>query len=171
MISNQTGQAIVTFLVDAGALNQGSPAQGVAWADIINDPMFGVPELRNFEAKDAARLALKIWADEGRSWKVDAPHYVQAVRALWRERRKAYKALAAGLPGHSEAGDPVPEIALSGDEYAAWLTAANTAIRDRAKPGEVLSRAYTAIGRDVPAIEESAEKRDVVSLIVGGVSK
>jgi hypothetical protein len=168
MISNQTGQAIVTFLVDAGALNQGSPAQGVAWADIINDPMFGVPELRNFEAKDAARLALKIWADEGRSWKVDAPHYVQAVRALWRERRKAYKALAAGLPGHDLAGDPVPEIALSGDEWATWLTAANTAIRDGAKPEEVRARAYMAVGRDVPVIE-ATEKREVPALTLKGI--
>ncbi|WRS29639.1 hypothetical protein U6G28_08935 [Actinomycetaceae bacterium MB13-C1-2] len=142
MITVTKATEIVQHFIDAGALGAGSLAQGVTWAQIINDPVHGVPDLADHDAMSAALEAGHKWAAEGRSWKIDAYRYVQAVKNIRRDRIEVYKRLN---------GTPAPEGDLSGIEYAAWLTAANRAIASGETSRETVEGiAYAAINREPP---------------------
>ena len=170
MITPAQGADIITYLSDAGALSIGSDAQGAVWADILNDPRHGVPGLTAMDLRPACREALHRWASDGRSWKVDAPRFAKAVKAVWGRRRSAYRQLHAGTPGHALDGSPMPEGDMTGAEYATWLQAANAAVREGVEDAEeVQARAYYAIGREIPALQAPTERREPPALTLKGI--
>lgn len=156
MITTAKAAWVVNYLIDAGALTAGSDGQGIVWADIINDPKHGVPDLIDAEAVEVTREALHKWAAEGRSWRLDAPRFVQAAKKVRRDRIEVYKRLN---------GQPAPEGDLSGIEYAAWLTAANRAIASGETSRETVEGiAYAAINREPPKESPAIEGGTIPTL-------
>lgn len=153
MITETDAEGLLRYLIGLRAVTavQDQPA---SWRAYLNH---AVPHLAAMDLLPAANLAVDAWAGASRSWQIDAARYVAAVKALWGQRRRDYRALHAGAPGHSETGEPLPEVAMTGDEYVAWLQTAAAAIREGVDDAEeVLARAYFAVGRDVPRAEIAA---------------
>ena len=155
MITETDAEGLLRYLIGLRAVTA-TQDQPAAWMDYIN---YALPDLKPMDMLPAARLAVDQWAGEGRKWQIDAARYVRAVRHLWGLRRQTYRALHAGRPGHGINGAPQPEGDLTGDQYAAWVQAASRAIREGVTSShEVLSRAYLAIGRDIPLELEGVDQ-------------
>lgn len=131
---------VTNYLYAAQAL---TPVDGMSavWADYVNAE---IPDLAASDLLPAARLCLKKWAHEGRSWKVDLPRFVEACRYLRRERWQAFK---------SEHGDLYPEGDLTSAEFTKWRAGLISSVQQGASCEAAEAFAWQQIGRTPPALE------------------
>lgn len=145
MITPAQAADVTNYLYAAQAL---TPVDGMSavWADYVNDE---IPQLDAKDLLPAARLCLKKWANENRSWKVDLPRFVEACRFIRRGRLDEYK---------SKHGDPAPEGDLTVEEYNQWRQSAIDAIcAGETKPEVVATTAWSAINRQPPQLEPTEQ--------------
>lgn len=164
MITPKQAADIVNYLSDAGAMTIGSDGQGLVWADYLNDPDVGVPDAPPTDLLPAARQCLKVWASEGRSWRVDLPRYAQALKRVRADRLRNYKQQHGAL-------DPTdPRVTEDGSRYVAWKKAVSAAIGSGlTDPHEIQAHAYKAVGLEPPH-PEITETFDVRRLVEEGAS-
>lgn len=142
MITPKQAADAINYLFAAQAI-QPVDAMDAVWSDYANAE---IPDLSPADLLPAARLCLKRWASEGRSWKVDLPRFVEACRAIRRVRWEAWK------QQHGEIYPDHPE--LSPEQVNSWVRAARAAIlAGKTSRPEIEACAWQTIGQTPPAIK------------------
>ena len=151
----------IKYLHAAGAMTVVDDMEAV-WADYINDPTVGVPDVAASDLLPAARDCLKTWAAQNRAWRVDLPRYMEAIKRVRHQRWTAYK--------HAH-GEPYPtDHAVTNDPrlFLTWQHAAKTAVLAGATDSADVERAaYAAINRPVPVIEPTNNHEIKIRDLVG----
>lgn len=143
---------VTNYLFAAQAL---TPVEGMSavWADYVNAE---VPDMSETDLLPAARQCLKTWAAEGRSWKVDLPRFVQAVRKVRRDRLSIAVDAHGDFTVHSAVTDP--------GEFLRFKQVTQTAFLDGATVEQAQAAGFAALGRPVPTPELPAAGMPAVTV-------
>lgn len=154
MITPKQAADAINYLFAAQAI-QPVDAMDAVWSDYANAE---IPDLSPADLLPAARLCLKRWVSEGRSWKVDLPRFVEACRAVRRVRWEAWK------QQHGEIYPDRPD--LTPDQVNDWRRAVQAAIyAGRTDRPEIEAHAWQQIGQSPPAIEPTTSHHINISQI------
>ena len=146
MITPADAANAVSYLAVAGATPV-MDRQGEVWADFLNHEV--APTSR--ELPGATRRAIREWAAEGRSYRIDVARLARAIRRERADRVRAEEDAHGALLPMGLAGEPAAE--------AAWRRAALEAVGAGAGREAAEAHAWRAIGRTPPppAISSTAQ--------------
>lgn len=133
-ISVKDAANIINYLYAAQAITV-TDNQHAVWADYINSEM---PELQPRDIPASARRAIKDWSQHGRAWKVDPQQFVNAARAIRRERLGRFQL-------------PTAPSDIESNEYRPYMDRYNLAISDGESPETADRLARELVGRPAPA--------------------
>lgn len=126
---------VLAYLLAAQAITA-TDGQAVVWHDYLT---CAIPDLTAAELRPACRDAIRVWATEGRAWRIDVEHYAAAIRRLRADRVRAEEAARGTLRPDGLGDDPSAETA--------WRRAAVAAIGRGAPRAEAEADAWRAAGR------------------------
>lgn len=146
MITPADAANAVSYLAVAGATPV-MDRQGEVWADYLNHEVAPVAG----ELPGATRRAIREWAAEGRSYRIDVARLARAIRRERADRVRAEEDAHGALLPAGLAGEPAAE--------AAWRRAALEAVGAGADREAAEAHAWRAIGRTPPppAITSTAQ--------------
>lgn len=130
---------VLAYLLAAQAITA-TDGQAVVWHDYLT---CAIPDLDAAELRPACRDAIRVWATEGRAWRIDVERYAAAIRRLRADRVRAEEAARGALRPDGLGDDPAAETA--------WRRAAIAAIGRGAPRAEAEAEAWRATTRSRPA--------------------
>lgn len=139
-VTQQDIAGVLAYLLAAQAITA-ADGQVVVWHDYLTHT---VPGLDASELRPACRAAVKVWATDGRAWRIDVERFAAAIRRARSERVRAEEAARGMLIPDGLGGDAQAELA--------WRKAATAAVGRGASRAEAEARAWRAIGRRPPAV-------------------
>lgn len=137
---------VLAYLLAAQAITA-TDGQAVVWHDYLT---CAIPDLVASELRPACRDAIRVWATEGRAWRIDVERYAAAIRRLRADRVRAEEAARGALRPDGLGDDPAAETA--------WRRAAVAAIGRGAPRAEAEAEAWRATRTRpaVPAVDDAS---------------
>lgn len=137
---------VLAYLLAAQAITA-TDGQAVVWHDYLT---CAIPDLAASELRPACRDAIRVWATEGRAWRIDVERYAAAIRRLRAARVRAEEAARGALRPDGLGDDPAAETA--------WRQAAIAAIGRGAPRAEAEAEAWRATRTrpTVPAVDDAS---------------
>lgn len=139
-VTQQDIAGVLAYLLAAQAITA-TDGQVVVWHDYLTHT---VPGLEAAELRPACRAAVKVWATDGRAWRIDVERFAAAIRRARSERVRAEEDARGMLIPDGLGGDAQAELA--------WRKAATAAVGRGASRAEAEARAWRAIGHRPPAV-------------------
>ncbi len=137
---------VLAYLLAAQAITA-TDGQAVVWHDYLT---CAIPDLATSELRPACRDAIRVWATEGRAWRIDVERYAAAIRRLRAQRVRAEEDARGDLRPDGLGDDPAAETA--------WRRAAVAAIGRGAPRAEAEAEAWRATRTRpaVPAVDDAS---------------
>ena len=144
-VTQQDIAGVLAYLLAAQAITA-TDGQVVVWHDYLTHT---VPGLDASELRPACRAAVKVWATDGRAWRIDVERFASAIRRARSERVRAEESARGTLIPDGLGGDAQAELA--------WRKAATAAVGRGASRAEAEARAWRAIGRRPPSVTRAPD--------------
>lgn len=137
---------VLAYLLAAQAITA-TDGQAVVWHDYLT---CAIPDLAASELRPACRDAIRVWATEGRAWRIDVERYAAAIRRLRAQRVRAEEDARGDLRPDGLGDDPAAETA--------WRRTAVAAIGRGAPRAEAEAEAWRATRTRpaVPAVDDAS---------------